>query len=271
MLLPSRELQRDLITQVLEKAHVDPADIVYVEAHGTGTVQGDAVEAQAIDEAIGLHRQRSGKPAVLVGSIKTNVGHTESAAGLAGIIKSALILHHSLIPRSLHAERESLNDFFKKSTSVAVALVNTPLSNLTEKISVNSFGFGGTNGHAILGRPPHSSVDDNGSLPVGASLFVSSHSKSALQQSAKFAELLSSPHSQSAFAALTDSACNRRLHEEEKKWRLAALLKISAISIQLGKSWLMRQQQLSSYLATMKSCLSSVAVVLKVLLDSATY
>ena len=97
---PAREGQEDLLRKACHEAGVRPASVQYVEVHGTGTRAGDPVELQALGAILGTERSRN-RP-LFVGSVKTNIGHTESAAGVAGLIKVALSLHHRAIPPSLH-------------------------------------------------------------------------------------------------------------------------------------------------------------------------
>jgi 8-amino-7-oxononanoate synthase/malonyl CoA-acyl carrier protein transacylase len=142
---PNPKAQEAVIKEACRKAGVSPGQIQYVEAHGTGTKLGDPVELQALGNA--LAEGRNGNFCAL-GSVKTNIGHAETAAGVAGLIKVALALRNGQIPPSLH---------FKKPNE-AIAFEDLRLRVQTELTSwsmpglagVNSFGFGGTNAHVIL-------------------------------------------------------------------------------------------------------------------------
>jgi myxalamid-type polyketide synthase MxaB len=142
---PNPKAQEAVIKEACRKAGVSPGEIQYVEAHGTGTKLGDPVELQALGSA--LAEGRNGDFCA-IGSVKTNIGHAETAAGVAGVIKVALALKYGQIPPSLHFEKPN----------EAIAFDDLHLRVQTELTSwsapglagVNSFGFGGTNAHVIL-------------------------------------------------------------------------------------------------------------------------
>ncbi|NOG70432.1 type I polyketide synthase [Roseicella sp. DB1501] len=149
--LPSQPAQQALLEQVLAEAGIDPARIGYFEAHGTGTAAGDPIEATAIGNAIG---RRRGGAALPIGSVKTNIGHTEPASGIAGLLKAMLVLQEGRIPPSLHHETPNpAIDFAGLGLRVATSL--EPLPNRQRAVAgVNSFGFGGTNACVLLGAAP---------------------------------------------------------------------------------------------------------------------
>lgn len=150
--MPSAESQASLIRQTCMVFDINPKNVAYVEAHGTGTAQGDIKEATALGKAYGRTSGRSGP--LLIGSCKTNIGHTESAAGIAGLIKVVLILQNRLIPPSLHFDPPNpAIDFCGLGLKVTDILTKWPTEK-TALAAVNSFGFGGTNAHAILGPVP---------------------------------------------------------------------------------------------------------------------
>ena len=97
---PSRQKQEDLLREVYRASGVDPKEVDYMEAHGTGTAAGDPVELAAIGNVLGASHSRENP--LRVGSVKTNIWHTEGASGIAGLIKLALCLSHRTVPRSLH-------------------------------------------------------------------------------------------------------------------------------------------------------------------------
>lgn len=148
--LPDKATQRALIESVYQQAEIDPGQVFYVEAHGTGTAVGDPIEAGALGEAFGNHR--TADESCYMGSIKTNIGHLEAGAGMAGLIKAALCLKHRAIPPNLHFETPNPNIPFEDlKLRVPVAPITYPETNAREMIvGVNSFGFGGTNAHAVL-------------------------------------------------------------------------------------------------------------------------
>ena len=142
---PNGDAQRQLLEQALANAELSPADVGYVEAHGTGTPIGDPIEAGAIDEAFG--REREDK--LLVGSVKTNIGHLEAAAGIAGLIKVVLSLRERQIPAHLHLESPSVHIDWER-TRLSVPKTTTPWHSARRVAGVSAFGFGGTNAHVLL-------------------------------------------------------------------------------------------------------------------------
>lgn len=146
--LPSSEAQQALIRTAYRQAGVDPSETGYVEAHGTGTQAGDPLEAKAILATIGQNRSSE----LFVGSVKTNIGHLEGAAGVAGVIKAALVVERGIIPPNLWFEK--LNPQIDLPENVRIPTKATPWSNQgPRRASINSFGFGGANAHVILEEP----------------------------------------------------------------------------------------------------------------------
>ncbi|OLN91972.1 Lovastatin diketide synthase LovF 2 [Colletotrichum chlorophyti] len=145
--LPNSEAQQALIRTAYHNAGVDPAETGYVEAHGTGTQAGDPLEARAILNTIGDQPGR--KSEIYVGSVKTNIGHLEGAAGVAGVIKAALAVERGLIPQNLWFEKLNPQIELPKNVKVPTTLTGWP-HNGPRRASVNSFGFGGANAHVIL-------------------------------------------------------------------------------------------------------------------------
>ena len=149
--LPSTEAQARLVQDACKDAGVSPAQIGFVEAHGTGTAVGDPIEAHALAEA--LCEQRS--TPLPIGSVKTNVGHLETAAGIAGLLKAVLVLQHREIPGSLHFSSPNPHiDFDKLKLRVPTDTEPFPETDGERLAGVNSFGFGGANAHVILTEPP---------------------------------------------------------------------------------------------------------------------
>ncbi|WP_439657532.1 SDR family NAD(P)-dependent oxidoreductase [Lentzea sp. HUAS TT2] len=150
---PSAASQERLIREVYERFCVDPAEIGLLEAHGTGTKLGDPIETEALVRAFG---DAEGSRGVALGSLKTNLGHTMSAAGVAGVLKIVLALRHGQVPPSLHHDE----------TNPAIRLAGSPFrvhTELTEwepnrwgkrVAATSSFGFSGTNAHVVLEEPP---------------------------------------------------------------------------------------------------------------------
>ena len=151
--LPSAEAQARLVRDACADAGIDPLQIGFVEAHGTGTAVGDPIEAHALAEALCANRPADAP--LPIGSVKTNLGHLETAAGIAGLVKAALVLKHEQIPANLHFEKPNSHiDFATLKLRVPVSLEAFPRTKGVRMAGVNSFGFGGSNSHVILAEPP---------------------------------------------------------------------------------------------------------------------
>jgi acyl transferase domain-containing protein/NADPH:quinone reductase-like Zn-dependent oxidoreductase/NAD(P)-dependent dehydrogenase (short-subunit alcohol dehydrogenase family)/acyl carrier protein len=150
--VPRAGAQVDLLERAYREAGIAPADIDYIEAHGTGTVVGDPIEAQALGQALGRKRP-AGKP-LPIGSIKSNLGHLEAAAGVAGVVKAIHALRHRCIPATMGI-RKLRPDIPFAELNLEVVTENRALpATGTLTIGVNSFGFGGANAHVILQNAP---------------------------------------------------------------------------------------------------------------------
>ncbi len=183
--VPNPEAQEALIREACRRAGVTPRELRYMEAHGTGTPVGDPIEAHALGAALGEGR-RADAPC-LVGSVKTNIGHLEAGAGVAGLIKTALALKHRLVPPSLHFQTPNPHiDFSRLKLRVAARTEALPRGDVLA--GVNSFGFGGTNAHAILGSAPSAAREARGApAPAPARpllLVLSARSEEALKAAA---------------------------------------------------------------------------------------
>jgi phthiocerol/phenolphthiocerol synthesis type-I polyketide synthase E len=146
---PSIEGQSDVIAEAIALASVDPETITYVEAHGTSTPIGDPIEVAALNR---VFRSRTGKPSFCaIGSVKTNIGHLDTAAGIAGLIKTVLALHHKQLPPSLHFEQPNPQINFTNSPFyVNTQLAEWKTGRSPRRAGVSSFGIGGTNAHVVL-------------------------------------------------------------------------------------------------------------------------
>ncbi|MEZ4869001.1 MAG: SDR family NAD(P)-dependent oxidoreductase [Caldilineaceae bacterium] len=150
---PNVAAQEALICHALHAAQLQPQDIAYVEAHGTGTPLGDPIEVSALEAVYGQHRDPANP--LTVASVKTNIGHTEAVAGLAGLMKVVLALQHGYIPRHLHFQ--TLNPHLVGSTVTIPATGREwpqPDSGQPRLGAVSSFGISGTNAHVILEEAP---------------------------------------------------------------------------------------------------------------------
>jgi phthiocerol/phenolphthiocerol synthesis type-I polyketide synthase E len=150
---PSVTGQAEVITEALTVAGVDPRTVSYVETHGTGTPLGDPIEIAALAQAFNTGARARNFCAI--GSVKTNIGHTDTAAGAAGLIKAALVLKHGQIPPSLHfAQPNPAIDFPNTPFYVNTSLSPWPSLSTPRRAAVSSFGIGGTNAHLILEEAP---------------------------------------------------------------------------------------------------------------------
>lgn len=146
---PGRQGQEGLLRRAYQDAGILPSRVQYVEAHGTGTKVGDVVELQALGAVLG--NGRSPQTPCFVGSVKTNLGHTEAAAGIAGLIKVALMLQHRTIPASLHLQ--TLNPqlpWAELPLTIPTQATPWPEDVATAVAGVSSFGIAGTNAHVVL-------------------------------------------------------------------------------------------------------------------------
>lgn len=150
---PNGILQEALLKKALDNAGINPADVSYIEAHGTGTPLGDPIEVQALSNIFKEKRDKSNP--LFLGTVKTNIGHTESAAGIAGVIKTVLALQHKQIPALLNFKE--LNPVINLDVIPAIIptkLIEWPAINGKRIAGVSSFGISGTNAHAILEEAP---------------------------------------------------------------------------------------------------------------------
>jgi acyl transferase domain-containing protein/acyl carrier protein len=180
LIAPSGAAQEAVIRAALENAGVAPEEIDYLEAHGTGTALGDPIEVQAINAALGTNRSLNHP--LLIGSVKTNIGHTESAAGMAGLLKIVLSLMQKEIPPLLHLQ--TLNPYIEwEKIPVKVPTVLTPWQAVASRryAGVSSFGMSGTNAHVILEEAPATALPGDTTLPQPPCLLtLSARSKAAL-------------------------------------------------------------------------------------------
>ncbi|WP_163865693.1 type I polyketide synthase [Myxococcus eversor] len=151
--VPNAEAQVAVMREAYAKAGVDPHSVAYVEAHGTGTPVGDPIEARAIGTVTGVGRGDGER--CRMGSVKTNLGHLEAAAGVAGVIKAALVLKHGTVPPHLHLEKVNPQiPLDALGLHIPTRPESLPRGTEPRIAGVNSFGYGGTNAHVVLAEPP---------------------------------------------------------------------------------------------------------------------
>ncbi len=174
---PSIDGQAQVIAEALAMAEVDPETVTYVEAHGTGTPLGDPIEITALTQAFSLQTQKKGFCAI--GSVKTNIGHLDTAAGVTGLIKTILALKHKLLPPSLHFESPNPQiDFTNSPFYVNAKLSEWKVGRTPRRAGVSSFGIGGTNAHVVLEEAPM--VENSGASRPKQLLVISAKTSSAL-------------------------------------------------------------------------------------------
>ncbi|ELR97095.1 type I polyketide synthase [Gloeocapsa sp. PCC 73106] len=206
---PNGPSQQEVIRQALLEAGVEPAQISYVEAHGTGTPLGDPIEFNALKNV--LKQGRSPDDICQVGSVKTNIGHLEAAAGMASLIKVVLALQHQEIPPHLHFKE--LNPYIRLKNSpfeIPTELKKWEVSRGTRLAGISSFGFGGTNAHLIVEEaPPSPPLENSIDRPVHL-LTLSAKSEKAVKELAERYQDFIANHPEANLADVCYSANTRR-------------------------------------------------------------
>ncbi|MFP5263075.1 MAG: amino acid adenylation domain-containing protein [Blastocatellia bacterium] len=175
---PSVGGQAEVIAAAQAQANVDPETITYIEAHGTGTPLGDPIELAALTNV--FNRATDKKSFCAIGSVKTNIGHLDAAAGVAGLIKTTLALHHKVLPASLHFERPNPNiDFLNSPFYVNTSTSEWKASSTPRRAGVSSFGIGGTNAHVVVEESP--AVEASAGSKPWNLLVLSAKSRPALE------------------------------------------------------------------------------------------
>jgi acyl transferase domain-containing protein/aryl carrier-like protein len=231
--VPNGSAQATAMRLAYQRAGVAPHQIQYVEAHGTGTPVGDPIEAKAIGSV--LSEGRADDSYCVISSVKTNIGHLEAAAGVAGLIKTALALKHRQIPPHLHFNNPNPDiPFDELKLHVPTTLENWPQATGPAMAGVNSFGFGGTNAHAVLQEAPAplatSKQPDTDSKDGEQSyvLPLSARSTDALRAMAQSYRDFLQNKTTSSFTNIAYSASLRRSHHDQ---RLALVAKSKAEAV----------------------------------------
>ena len=170
--VPSGPAQERVIAEALSRAGLAPSEVDYLETHGTGTELGDPVEAHAAAAVYG--RGRASDRPLLIGTVKTNIGHLEAAAGVAGLVKVVLAMHHGVIPKHLHFKTPNPRmDWERLPLRVTSEATPWPAADRPRRAGLSSFGFSGTNVHLVLeghGVPGEGDPEAGAARPVEARL-----------------------------------------------------------------------------------------------------
>ena len=172
LMAPNPAAQIAVLRAAYSNAGVPPHEVDYVETHGTGTLLGDPIEARALGTVLG--RARPDNAPLLIGAVKSNLGHLEAAAGIAGLIKAVLALQRAQIPANLNFHTPNPHiPFAKLQMKVVAEQQDWPQTGRPRRAGVSSFGFGGTNAHVVLEQAPAPSPIESGPEPVVSTLVIS--------------------------------------------------------------------------------------------------
>ncbi len=213
---PNGPSQVQVIQKALDRAKLSPNQVDYVEAHGTGTELGDPIEVQALGQAYSEITERH-KPLIL-GAVKSNLGHTMAAAGVAGVIKTVLSMKHGQIPKSLHCDELNKKiDWEAYLVKVAREALPWDKNGTPRRAGVSSFGISGTNAHIILEEAPEQGTDQarkTSDLPGRAYelVTISGEGDKALKAQAKGLKLHLEKHPEQTLEALAYNLSTKRTH-----------------------------------------------------------
>ncbi len=204
--MPSGSAQVALLRAALENAGCHPDEVDYVEAHGTGTALGDPIELRSLAQV--FSGKSRGRP-LLVGSVKTNIGHLEAAAGIAGVVKVVLALEHGAIPPNLHFTEPTPHFPWEQDTLQVVTELQHWPSPAGRLAGVSAFGFAGSNAHVLIGAPPPSATATV-AAPGPQMLALSARTPAALQDLARRYQTYLERHPQAVLAEVCYGAYHYR-------------------------------------------------------------
>ena len=211
--VPSGPAQQAVVRSALAAARLEPSDIDYIEAHGTGTALGDPIELGALHQVFG---ERHDAAPLVLGSVKTNLGHLESAAGIAGFIKTVLTVQHGYIPQHLHFTELTPNAVEGASKfTIAADGMDWPAVGRARRAGVSSFGVSGTNAHVVIEQAPAPEPVAPQPEPVITTLVVSGKSPARIASTAQ--TLADWMIGEGAAVSLTDVAHTLNHHRTHHK------------------------------------------------------
>lgn len=222
LMAPNGNAQQAVIQRAYEQAGISPGMVQYIEAHGTGTELGDPIEVNALTPVLSQDRP-VGRQCAL-GSVKSNIGHTEAAAGMAGLIKVLLAMKHRRLPPSIHFENPNpLIDFDKTPLYVQNTLGPWPVETEPLVAGINSFGIGGSNAHVVVSEAPVSEMAGRAETADGKTkeasaylLPLSARKEAALQALARSYRDFTADNPQTSLADICYTASTKRSHLEHR-------------------------------------------------------
>lgn len=205
--LPSREAQANLLRSIYEGNSIDSNQVAFVEGHGTGTKVGDPSEVWSIGTVIGANRRAP----VPIGSIKSNIGHTEPASGLFGMLKAVMALENNYLPASLHFETPNENiDFDGLNVRVTANPIELLRGKRARLAGINSFGFGGANAHVVISDPDPVQDERSRNASAGHVFMASAHTVGSLEELLKsYKSTFAKTSKDEARAVIAASGANR--------------------------------------------------------------
>lgn len=232
--VPNGPSQEKVLRQALQSGAVKPTEVAYIEAHGTGTSLGDPIEVEALGAVFGPHRPADNP--LKIGSVKTNIGHLEAAAGIAGLMKVVLSLNHEVIPPHLHfREPNPYINWSQLPVAVTADAIPWPRGESSRVAGVSSFGFSGTNAHILIEEAPQAPV-----LPEAASdrpqhlITLSAKSETALAQLAqRYQTYLSQEENDPQFPSICYTANTQRSTFDHRLSLVAATASEAAEQLRL--------------------------------------